>query len=111
MLVGIDHLFIPAEDRKKSAEFYAKILGFEDLGERPPPGHLHPVRVNDSTVLLFINTSERDSPFVKGKIHLAFHMDAEKFDAVLKQIQSAAITYGNDVFDPENMQVPTKPPS
>jgi catechol 2,3-dioxygenase-like lactoylglutathione lyase family enzyme len=61
MAIVIDHTIVPAQDRKKSADFYAKIFAFEDLGEKPG-SYLHPVRVNDSTVLFFMNMSERESP-------------------------------------------------
>jgi catechol 2,3-dioxygenase-like lactoylglutathione lyase family enzyme len=48
----IDHTIIPSEDKEKSAEFYARIFGFEDMGERPN-AVLHPVRVNDSITTSF----------------------------------------------------------
>jgi catechol 2,3-dioxygenase-like lactoylglutathione lyase family enzyme len=105
MAIVIDHTIVPAQDMKESADFYAKIFGFEDL-RREPGSHLHPIRVNDSTVLFLMSTSESDSPLVRGKIHLAFQMDALTFDEVFKRIQSVGIPYGDGPFDLENMREP-----
>jgi len=85
MAIVIDHTIVPARDRVKSAKFYERIFGFKDLGEKAGFGHLHPVRVNSSSVLFFVNKSE-GSPLTQGTHHLAFYVDPRKFAVVFKRI-------------------------
>jgi catechol 2,3-dioxygenase-like lactoylglutathione lyase family enzyme len=61
----IDHSIVPSRDRKESAEFYARVFGFEDMGEKQG-SILHSVRVNDRTILFFENSSDPGSPWAIG---------------------------------------------
>jgi catechol 2,3-dioxygenase-like lactoylglutathione lyase family enzyme len=105
----IDHTVIPSKNKKESAEFYAKIFGFEDLGERPN-GVLHPIRVNDSTVLFFQNSSDLDSPWAQGIHHVAFHFERKQFREVFARIKKEGIPYGDNYAEPANMKEPAMAP-
>ncbi len=105
----IDHTIVPSRDKKRSAEFYARIFDFEDLGEEPG-ALLHPVRVNDSTVLFLENSSDPDAPWAQGIHHLAFHLDEGIFQEVFARIRSAGIPYGDNYAEPANMKGPGTAP-
>jgi catechol 2,3-dioxygenase-like lactoylglutathione lyase family enzyme len=105
MGMTIDHTIVPSGNKRKSAEFYAKIFGFEDSGEKPGSA-LHPVRVNDSTILFFEDSSDSDSPWAQGVHHLAFYLDSERFQDVFDRIKAAGIPFGDNYAEPANMNGP-----
>jgi catechol 2,3-dioxygenase-like lactoylglutathione lyase family enzyme len=107
--IMIDHTIVPSKDKKTSAVFYARIFGFEDMGERPK-AVLHPVRVNDSTILFFENSSDLDSPWAKGIHHIAFHFDRKQFLEVFTRIKKEGIPYGDNYAEPANMKEPGMAP-
>lgn len=107
--MNIDHTIVPTRDKKTSADFYAKIFGCEDMGEKDGPA-LHPVRVNDSTILFFEDSSDPDSPWVQGIHHLAFYFDSERFQEVFARIRSAGIPFGDNYAEPANMKGPGMAP-
>jgi len=93
MAIMVDHTIVPSKDKKESAEFYTRIFGFEDMGERSK-AVLHPVRVNDSTVLFFEDSSDLDSPWAQGIHHVAFHFDRKQFREVFARIRKEGIPTG-----------------
>jgi catechol 2,3-dioxygenase-like lactoylglutathione lyase family enzyme len=105
----IDHTIIPSMDKKESAEFYTRIFGFEDMGERPN-AVLHPVRVNDSTILFFEDSSDSESPWAQGIHHVAFHFDRKQFSEVFDRIRKEGIPYGDNHAEPANMKDPGTAP-
>lgn len=109
MAIMIDHTIVPSKDKKESAEFYAKIFGFEDMGERPN-AVLYPVRVNDSTILFFQNSNDLDSPWAQGIHHVAFHFDRKQFLEVFARIRKEGIPYGDNYAEPANMKEPGMAP-
>jgi len=109
MAIMIDHTIVPSKDKKESAEFYARIFGFEDIGERPK-AVLHPVRVNDSTILFFEDSSDLDSPWAQGIHHVAFHLDRKQFLEVFARIRKEGIPYGDNYAEPSNMKEPGMAP-
>lgn len=107
MATVIDHTIVPSRDRKRSAEFYVRIFGFEDMDELGTPGAmLHPMRVNDTSVLFFEDSSDPDAPWAQGVHHLAFHFDSGKFEDVFARVKSAGIPYGDNYAEPNNMKGP-----
>lgn len=109
MAIVIDHSIVPSKDKHKSAEFYAKIFGLENMGEQLGTP-FHAVRINDSSILFFENWSDPDSPWAQGIHHYAFAMGTERFQEVFDRIQAAGLPYGDNSADPANMRGPGTAP-
>jgi catechol 2,3-dioxygenase-like lactoylglutathione lyase family enzyme len=78
MSIEINHMIVPATDRKASARFLGDILGVE-----PGPalvGHFEPLQVGGVT-LDFMDSAEVQS------MHIAFVVDDATFDAALKRFE------------------------
>jgi catechol 2,3-dioxygenase-like lactoylglutathione lyase family enzyme len=78
MSVEINHLIVPAKDRKVSARFLGDILGVE-----PGPviiGHFEPLQVGGVT-LDFMDSAEVQS------MHIAFVVDDATFDAAQERFE------------------------
>ena len=78
MSVEINHMIVPASDRKASARFLGDILGVE-----PGPvviGHFEPLQVGGVTIDFM------DSADVRS-MHIAFHVDDETFDGALQRFE------------------------
>ncbi len=108
MPVVFDHSIMPSQNKKESAEFYARIFGFENMGKQTE--RLHAVRVNDESILFFENFSDPDSPMAQGTHHCAFAMDAKSFKETFARIQASGILYGDRYDRPSNMKGPGKSP-
>ncbi len=109
MSIVLDHTIVPSRDKEKSAEFYSRIFGFQDMGEQENE-ELHGVRMDASSILFFENSSDEDSPWAQGVHHIAFGMDSEKFEQVFARIKSAGLRYGDRYSSPDNMNGPRKVP-
>jgi catechol 2,3-dioxygenase-like lactoylglutathione lyase family enzyme len=75
--IEINHMIVPAKDRKASARFLGDILGVE-----PGPAvipHFEPLQVGGIT-LDFMDSAEVQS------MHIAFVVDDETFDAAHKRL-------------------------
>ena len=89
MAIELDHLILAVNDRQRSIEFYATVLGLTYEGDREPFAIL---RVSPNLVLQL-------APWgTSGGDHLAFAMTRGEFDAVFQRIRAAGIPYG-DAFD------------
>ena len=78
MSIEINHMIVPATDRKASARFLGDILGVE-----PGPviiGHFEPLQVGGVT-LDFMDSAEVQS------MHIAFVVDDATFDAAQKRFE------------------------
>jgi catechol-2,3-dioxygenase len=106
--VVFDHSIIPSRNKKESAEFYARIFGFENMGEQTE--RLYAVRVNDESILFFENSTDPDSPRAQGTHHCAFAMDAKRFNETFARIQASGILYGGRYDQPANLKGPGKSP-
>jgi len=106
--VVFDHSIIPSQNKKQSAEFYARIFGFESLGKQTE--RLYAVRVNEESILFFENSSDPDSPRGQGAHHHAFAMDAKRFKEAFARIQASGILYGDRYDQPANLKGPGKSP-
>jgi catechol 2,3-dioxygenase-like lactoylglutathione lyase family enzyme len=97
MAIQLDHLILAVNDRKKSVEFFADILGLKYEGDREP---FSVIRVTpDFTIQI--------APWgTKGGEHLAFAMSREEFDEVFRRIIDAKIEYGDDFHSVGNMRGP-----
>ncbi len=107
--VAIDHTIIPSRDRTESAQFYARIFGFEDLGEVPPRNILRSVRVNEETVLFFEDSGE-EGLWAKGIHHIAFRLNHSRFEETFARIKSVGVPFGDSHNDRTNMNGPRLAP-
>jgi catechol 2,3-dioxygenase-like lactoylglutathione lyase family enzyme len=85
MAITLNHTIVPAHDKVAAAKFFARIFGLK----RGRPDYFAPVRVNKSLTLLFDNDTKFESH------HLAFHVSEREFDAILRRIKKAKITFGS----------------
>ena len=95
-MLELNHTIVPAHDKVKSAEFFARIFGLTYEG---PLGHFAPVSVNDSLTLDFDNAERFD------RHHYAFKVDDAQFDAIFGRVKGEGIAYGSGPFSPEDGQI------
>jgi len=86
MAIVLNHTIVPARDKVASARFFARIFG---LRFNKKSDYFAPVRVNKALTLLFDNDKSFDSH------HYAFHVSNAEFDAILRRIKIAKISYGS----------------
>ena len=87
MSIVLNHLIVPATNKRASAAFLADLLG---LPVAPPAGPFAPIRVNADLTFDF-DDRHRVSPG-----HYAFLVDDSVFDALLERLaRHPAITFGS----------------
>lgn len=84
MAVRLDHIIIPARDKKTSAEFLARLLDVE-VGAQVGP--FVPVKTGNGVTLDYM-----DSQDFRWH-HCAFLVSEEEFDAIFTRIRQEAIPY------------------
>jgi catechol 2,3-dioxygenase-like lactoylglutathione lyase family enzyme len=87
MTIILNHTIVPARDKVMAARFFAGIFGLDFIEQQS--GHFAPVRVNEALTLLFDEDTSFDSH------HYAFHVSADKFDAIFERIKKAGLSYGS----------------
>jgi catechol 2,3-dioxygenase-like lactoylglutathione lyase family enzyme len=90
---GLDHVAITVTDLRRSAEFYADVLGLESRYE---PGHEPVFMVAGGTGLALFRaeTYGGSGPGEPGPIrvmHVAFRVDREQFDRARAELPAAGI--------------------
>lgn len=100
-MAQLDHLLVPAKDKRASASLLADLLGvpWSETGIGP----FCPVFVNEGLTLDF---DEWREPI--PLIHFAFRVTDAEFDAVLARIKSANIPYRSKVHGPVDHQIDTE---
>lgn len=96
MAITLNHTIVPAHDKDLAARFFADIFGLAYDG---PAGHFAPVRVNPDLTLDFDDATSFE------RHHYAFHVSDAEFDAILRRVQAAGITYGSDPWHTENREL------
>ena len=96
MTIELNHTIVPANDKEKSARFFADIFGLQYEGSS---GHFAPVRVNDRLTLDF----DQDDSF--DPHHYAFQVSDDVFEAIFKRVQIAGLAYGSHPWDAENRKL------
>ena len=86
MTIVLNHTIVPAHDKVRSAEFFARIFGLEYRG---PHSHFAPVQVNDGLTLDFDERGQFESH------HYAFMVSEAEFDAIFDRVKTEGITYGS----------------
>jgi catechol 2,3-dioxygenase-like lactoylglutathione lyase family enzyme len=87
MTILLDHIIVPANDKKASAEFLARILGLE-VGAQYGP--FVPVKTGNGVTLDFM-----DSDDFRWQ-HCAFLVPEEEFDAIFARIKESGARYYAD---------------
>lgn len=100
MTVHLDHMIVPARDRRMAAELLAAILGvsWAESGAGP----FSPVYVNDGLTLDF---DQADGPF--PILHYCFRVSDAEFDAIVAQLVAKGIAYRSTPNGPVDMQINT----
>ena len=93
--MDLNHTLVPATDKVKSAEFFARMMGLQAL----PVGHFAPVKINDRLALDFADIDDVDlwSP-ENGHVarqHYAFKVSEQEFDAIFGRVQAEGLRYGS----------------
>ena len=86
MPIVLNHTIVPAHDKEKAAQLFARLFGLSYGGAG---GHFAAVKVNDQLTLLFDNAEEFDT------LHLAFHVSEPEFSGIFGRIKSEGLTYGS----------------
>lgn len=94
--IELDHTIIPASDKEASARFFARLFGLAYDGLTPP---FAPVRVNDRLTLDFFDKDD------DGRLHYAFKVSDEQFDAIFGRIQEEGIRYGSGPYKLDDMRI------
>ncbi|WP_312874291.1 VOC family protein [Actinomadura litoris] len=84
MPIQLDHIIVPARDKRESAEFLARILGL-DVGAQVGP--FLPVRTGNGVTLDFM-----DSDDFRWH-HCAFLVPDEEFDGIFSRIKETGARY------------------
>ncbi|KNZ31372.1 MAG: glyoxalase/bleomycin resistance protein/dioxygenase [Methylibium sp. NZG] len=87
MPAHLDHLIVPAKDRVASARLLADLLGVP-WAAQATIGPFSPVYVNASLTLDF---DEWPAPI--PKLHYAFRVTDDEFDAILARIRAAGLPF------------------
>ena len=87
MSIELDHILVPARDRRAAAKRLAELLGVP-WSESGAAGPFSPVYVSDGLTLDFDETGE---PFPIQ--HFCFRVDDAKFDEILARIVASGIAY------------------
>ena len=99
MTVQLDHMIVPARDRKAAAELLATLLGVPWAED----GLFCPVYVNEGLTLDF---DQADGPFPVQ--HYCFRVSEAEFDGILARIRARGIEYRSIPHGPVDMQVNTQ---
>lgn len=98
--IELDHLIVPARDRRASAELLARLLGVD--WSEAGVGPFCPVYVNDG---LTLDVDQVDGPIVPQ--HFAFRVDDARFDAIVARLRAAGIAWRSTPHGPADAQVNT----
>jgi hypothetical protein len=98
MAVELDHLLVPARDRRAAARLVARILGVP-WSEEGGVGPFSPVYVNEGLTLDF---DEMPDP---PKQHFAFRVTQAEFDAILARLVKEGIAYRSTPMGPVDNRV------
>jgi catechol 2,3-dioxygenase-like lactoylglutathione lyase family enzyme len=96
MSVELNHIIIPAKDKRASAEFLAGILGLPVGGESGP---FTPVQLANGVTLDFMDGAGFHAQ------HCAFLVSEQEFDASFARIKDAGIDYWADPYHQQPGQI------
>jgi hypothetical protein len=96
--IQLDHVIVPARDRRASAELLATLLGvpWSESGVGP----FCPVYVNEGLTLDF---DQADGPVPIQ--HYCFRVSEAEFDGIVERIKARRIEYRSTPHGPADMQI------
>ena len=86
---GVCHFTIAVTDTKKSTEFYTGVLGLKLLNANHERGMVFLDSAGDCIVLM--KTETTIAPVRQRDAHHAFHIEADQYDAVIKELKGKKI--------------------
>lgn len=96
-MIRVDHVGVPARARLDAADW---LVGLFDLDrEIRDDGRFARLRVSPEFTIVFYD-SEQIQP-----THVAFVVDDDAFDAILRRLQSQGVAYGSQPGDPTNGRI------
>lgn len=98
MTVRLDHMIVPARDRRASAALLAALLGVP--WSKSGVGPFCPVFVNDGLTLDF---DQADGPIPIQ--HYCFRVSETEFDRILGRIKARGIAYRSGPHGPVDMRI------
>jgi hypothetical protein len=98
MSIELDHMIVPARDRRAAAELIAKILGV--AWSASGVGPFCPVFVNDG-LTLDLDQAEGEMPI----LHYCFRMSDAEFDGLVGRLKLHGIAYRSTPHGPTDLQV------
>ena len=96
MAISLNHTIVPAHNKVESARFYARVFGFEYVGEF---SHFIVVRVNDTLSLDFDHAKSFESH------HYAFKVSDPEFDEIFARLETEGIAFGSTPYETGNMKI------
>jgi catechol 2,3-dioxygenase-like lactoylglutathione lyase family enzyme len=96
-MIRVDHIGVPAHARLDAAGLLASLFGLDR--EIPDDGRFAPLEVSPELTIVFFD-SEHIQP-----MHVAFLVDDDAFDAILKRLQSQRVAYGSQPNDATNGRI------
>jgi catechol 2,3-dioxygenase-like lactoylglutathione lyase family enzyme len=96
-MIRVDHIGVPARIRLDAARFLASLFDLDR--EIPDDGRFAKVRLSPEFTIVFFD-SEHIEP-----MHVAFLVDDDAFDAILRRLQSQRVAYGSQPNDPTNGRI------
>ena len=86
---GVCHFTIAVTDTQKSTEFYTGVLGLKVLNANHDRGMVFLDSAGDCIVLM--KTETTIAPVRQRDAHHAFHIDADQYDEVIKELKEKKI--------------------
>ena len=86
---GVCHFTIAVTDTQKSTEFYTKVLGLKVLNANHDRGMVFLDSAGDCIVLM--KTETTIAPVRQRDAHHAFHIEADQYDEVIKELKDKKI--------------------
>ena len=86
---GVCHFTIAVTDTKKSTEFYTGVLGLKLLNANHERGMVFLDSAGDCIVLM--KTETTIAPVRQRDAHHAFHIEADQYDEVIKELKDKKI--------------------
>jgi catechol 2,3-dioxygenase-like lactoylglutathione lyase family enzyme len=103
MDIELDHLIVPARDRRAAAALLGELLGVP-FAESGAAGPFSPVHVSDRLTLDF---DQIDAGTACPVLHYAFRVDDAGFDAIVSRLQRRGIALRSTPHGPVDRQVNT----
>ena len=101
MSVQLDHMIVPARDRRAAAELLAGLLGVP--WAESSAGPFSPVYLNEGLTLDF---DQADGPFPVQ--HCCFRVSVAEFEGIVSRIKARGIEYRSTPHGPVDMQINTQ---